>query len=245
MFCKYCGKQIEDGQVCTCQQQQAPAPQGVKINFDFKAVSENLKAWLKDCTKRVDWITNGIFGVVSYLLYSIFFLCAIRGLLGALTDGHYDDLVEMLEDADISIPYGLAFWYGLLALIVGCVFTVGLSVLKDLIEKHNIDIKAHISRFFGVSLMNAGILLIGGLATLITPAIGMFFVVAAIINRVRDYVLIVNPLFKEKHNVFATLIIVGIMALILMIGVAIGWAAFKGFFEILTDDAFSGLGSLF
>lgn len=245
MFCKYCGKQIEDGQVCTCQQQQVPAPQEVKINFDFKAVLENLKAWLKDCTKRVDWITNGIFGVVSYLLYSIFFLCAIRGLLGALTDGHYDDLVEMLEYADISIPYGLAFWYGLLALIVGCAFTVGLLVLKDLIAKRNIDIQAHLSRFFGVSLLNAGILLIGGLATLITPVIGLFFVFGAIVIRVREYVLIINPFFKEKHNVFANLIIAGIVALILIIGVAICWAAFKGFLEVLSDGAFSGLGSLF
>ena len=242
MFCKYCGKQIEDGQVCTCQ--QAPETQGVKINFDFKTVLENLKAWLTDCTRKIDWITNGIFGVVSYLFYSIFFLCAIRGLLGALTDGHYDDLVEMLEYADISIPYGLSFWYGLLTLIVGAVFTIGLLVLKDVIAKRNIDIQAHLSRFFGVSLLNAGILLIGGLATLITPVIGLFFMFAAVINRIREYVLIINPFFKEKHNVFATLIIIGIMALILVIGVAIGWAAVKGFFEVLTDGAFDGLSSL-
>lgn len=217
MFCKYCGKEVPDGQVCSCQTQQAAQPQyqqaaptTINVNIDFGAIVKDFKGWVKNYTSCFSWLTTGVFGVASYLLYSVFFMC----LLGSLDQ-----------------KVGIAFWFGLLALIVGFVATVGLLSIRDLVAKQNINIQAHISRFFGVSLLNAGILLVGGLASLISLYLGAFFVFAAITVRVRDYFNILSSFFKEKRNVLATLIIVGVIALILTIGTLITFACMEKGYE--------------
>ncbi len=232
MFCKYCGKQIPDGQVCSCQAQQAPqqpqyqqappqqpqyqqappqyqqAPsQGVSI--DMSGVMNDVKAWLKNITTNLSWLTVGIFGGASYLLYSIFYLC----MLGS-----------------ISASVGIAFLYSLLTIVISGVFSIGTLTLKDLIAKRNIDIQAHISRFFGISVLNGAILLVGGLGALISMHIGLFFIFAAVLVRIRDYVSILNGFFKEKNELVATLIVVGVIAFILTISNVILMAAIDEYF---------------
>ena len=169
-FCKYCGTQLEDGQVCSCAQAQAelaaPAPEAAAPvataapaaapagNGFVKKLTDTLKAYWKApkaaaaevAEDKQGMAVAGVFAGVNFLAV-FFFLWRIIGLmLNGITEGAGKevDMDELMEYLEIELPIFPMLLAGLAIAVIGIAATALVIFIAAKLNKQNVDLKKQI-----------------------------------------------------------------------------------------------------
>ena len=169
-FCKYCGTQLEDGQVCSCAQAQAdlaaPAPEAAAPvataapaaapagNGFVKKLTDTLKAYWKApkaaaadvAEDKQGMAVAGVFASVNFLAM-FFFLWRIIGLmLSGITEGAGKevDMDELMEYLEIELPIFPMLLAGLAIAVIGIAATALVIFIAAKLNKQNVDLKKQI-----------------------------------------------------------------------------------------------------
>lgn len=169
-FCKYCGTQLEDGQVCSCAQAQAdlaaPAPEAAAPvataapaaapagNGFVKKLTDTLKAYWKApkaaaadvAEDKQGMAVAGVFAGVNFLAV-FFFLWRIIGLmLSGITEGAGKevDMDELMEYLEIELPIFPMLLAGLAIAVIGIAATALVIFIAAKLNKQNVDLKKQI-----------------------------------------------------------------------------------------------------
>ena len=169
-FCKYCGTQLADGQVCSCAQAQAelaaPAPEAAAPvataapaaapagNGFVKKLTDTLKAYWKApkaaaaevAEDKQGMTVAGVFAGVNFLAV-FFFLWRIIGLiLNGITEGAGKevDMDELMEYLEIELPIFPMLLAGLAIAVIGIAATALVIFIAAKLNKQNVDLKKQI-----------------------------------------------------------------------------------------------------
>ena len=169
-FCKYCGTQLEDGQVCSCAQAQAdlaaPAPEAAAPvataapaaapagNGFVKKLTDTLKAYWKApkaaaadvAEDKQGMAVAGVFAGVNFLAV-FFFLWRIIGLiLNGITEGAGKevDMDELMEYLEIELPIFPMLLAGLAIAVIGIAATALVIFIAAKLNMQNVDLKKQI-----------------------------------------------------------------------------------------------------
>ena len=235
-FCKYCGAQLVEGEKHDCPSK--PEKTGFDVNAIVKDFVADVVGWFKGEKASVGVITSGVFTVVSYLLNSLFFVFMFVSLSKVLTDavGGY---------AKISLPGGISFWYGLLALLVSYAFTLVFDVYKSVAANEKIDLLGGLSRASTTSVVCSATLFVGGLLGMIVWWLAVPFVLLAIVYRVYDYAKLAGAIVKIKNEIFSKYLVAAMLAFVLAVGFLVVGLCANGYVEGLAKGAMGAMSGLF
>ncbi len=123
MFCPQCGKELQDGEVCSCQQAQ---PQGEQTAQNQTAAQTTVQAAPEQSTAAEDWKGNEkLFSILSYI--------GILWLIGLLVNPEKGDskvrfhvgqgIILTIADAVIGIVMGI------ISAIINGIFRTEITIL--------------------------------------------------------------------------------------------------------------------
>lgn len=172
-FCKYCGTQLEEGQVCSCPKAQAelaapsaaPAPEAAAPvataapaaapaagNGFVKKLLDVLKGYWKAPKEAAAAVAEdkqgmavaGVFAGVNFLAI-FFFLWRIIGMVMSTFTGDSDvDMDELMEYLEIELPIFPMLLAGLAIAAIGIAATALVIFIAAKINKQAVDLKKQI-----------------------------------------------------------------------------------------------------
>ncbi len=189
MFCKYCGKQIPDGEVCFCEKAvaqraettqnnaaggaPAAAPAAPAASVDVGAILGKILGSFKALFKNANYIGSDLttpvtFAVTGLLLHILSWLCLKGMLLG--------DLPIKLEGLT-----GTLVWCGCLSYLVPLACFILIPVIGSLVHKEAVNLRKAFACAAAVSVVPSAMFLLGGLVGLVISEVGTIIIVAAIV----------------------------------------------------------------
>ena len=170
-FCKFCGTQLEEGQVCSCPQAQAelaapavaPAPEAAAPvataapaapagNGFGKKLLDTLKAYWKApkaaaaevAEDKQGMAVAGVFAGVNFLAVFFFLWRIIGMMLSGITKGADADLDELMEYLEIEQPIFPMLLAGLAIAVIGIAATALVIFIAAKLNKQTVDLKKQI-----------------------------------------------------------------------------------------------------
>lgn len=223
MFCEYCGREIEEGESCSCEeakktlavQEETPAQvpavpqkQPIQIVADaFVGVPGVMKKWFSDTQqKNIPISTNIVLCLGEIIAHVLSWIL----LAATLTDA---------IDSRLRGINGTATWCGLLtgatALLVGFL----IPVVGQLLKKERIAWKENFAASVSVALLPAVLFLIGALLCLVSFQIGILVIVLAVMVGIVECCRQTRSMLFDSPGVLATLMCAVIPALVaVMVG---------------------------
>ncbi len=188
-FCKYCGTQLEEGQVCSCPQAQAelaapaaaPAPEAAAPvataapaaapaagNGFVKKLLDVLKGYWKAPKAAAAEVAEdkqgmaiaGVFAGVNFLAV-FFFLWRIIGMVMSTFTGGDVDMDELMEYLKIEQPIFPMLLAGLAIAVIGIAATALLIFVAAKINKQTVDLKKQIIIEAVHSVIPTALLIVG------------------------------------------------------------------------------------
>lgn len=170
-FCKFCGTQLEEGQVCSCPQAQAElaapavasapeaaapvataAPAAPAGNGFGKKLLDTLKAYWKApkaaaaevAEDKQGMAVAGVFAGVNFLAVFFFLWRIIGMMLSGITKGADADLDELMEYLEIEQPIFPMLLAGLAIAVIGIAATALVIFIAAKLNKQTVDLKKQI-----------------------------------------------------------------------------------------------------
>lgn len=187
-FCKFCGTQLEEGQVCSCPQAQAelaapaaaPAPEAAAPvataapaapagNGFVKKLLDVLKGYWKApkaaaadvAEDKQGMAIAGVFAGVNFLAV-FFFLWRIIGMvMSTFTKGGDVDMDELMEYLEIEQPIFPMLLAGLAIAVIGIAATALVIFIAAKINKQTVDLKKQIVIEAVHSVIPTALLIVG------------------------------------------------------------------------------------
>lgn len=163
-FCKYCGKQIEEGQVCSCQQTaqpqaqptyaapaqpQAPAAPSAAGKM-FKMIWEHTKGSFKnpfDAAKA--YYQNGTFGTTGIIVGILALVYMIASVFRLIPMGHYGDFEHVKVDGAMVAK---TIFFPLVYLIVMLLAVFVMGYVISMMNKKEFNLKKTFNLVGAVSI---------------------------------------------------------------------------------------------
>ena len=170
-FCKFCGTQLEEGQVCSCPDAQAAAaapvataapeaaapvataaPAAPAGNGFGKKLLDTLKAYWKApkaaaaevAEDKQGMAVAGVFAGVNFLAVFFFLWRIIGMMLSGITKGADADLDELMEYLEIEQPIFPMLLAGLAIAVIGIAATALVIFIAAKLNKQTVDLKKQI-----------------------------------------------------------------------------------------------------
>ncbi len=239
MFCKYCGNQVPDGEVCSCAESTAaraaaaapvataePTPAAApaapaagndigKITGDaFKSIPGAIRTLLNNTEgSGMALPTTVVLAVGGLLLNILAWVCMVGGILGGL-----EDAVGGMAWAYISKVFKGIYGFGILGALWTCIIPIALSMaiilVGQLIRKEKIDIIPAFTTGTCVNILPSVIFLVGALISMLIPVIGILLILVGIVaGLAADYKLL-SKIVPNTNGVIGGLIAAAVVAVV-------------------------------
>lgn len=267
MFCKYCGKEVPDGQVCSCgggapqqaaPQQAAPAapvataapaaPAASSVVSDtLKAMPAAFKTLLGNTVGAGQTLnTSVVFGIGGLLANILTWVLVVAGLINSLVEAFSmggladkDDVAEMVNEAFEGV-YGTAIWGGVVSFAVPVLICMAIMIVGQLIRKEKVNF---VSSFIAASCLNvlpAALLLLGALLMLIVPDIAIYPIVIAMVAGIANFCNLLTAQSQKPGSALGSLI----TAVVLTVAVAIVASCVSGVITGYLEEMAGNLGGM-
>ena len=261
MFCKYCGNQFPDGEVCNCAEataareaaaapvataEAAPAaaPAAGKVIGDaFKGMPKVLKNLLGNTSGAgVDLPSTIILAVGGLLLNILAWVCMVGGILGGLEDATGAMMWSYIEPVFDGM-YGFGILGGLWTCIIPIALSMAIVVVGQLIRKEKVNVISAFTAGTCANVVSSVIFFVGALITLLIPVVGILLILVGIIAALAANYKLVGKLGINTDSVVGGLIAAAIAAVILGLMAWIVSGVFTGYVEgPLTENLATMLG---
>ncbi len=254
MFCKYCGTQVPDGEVCNCAdavaaRQAAAAPVAVaepapaapasaagndigKIIGDaFKAMPATLKSLLHNTAGDGIGLPSTVILAVGGLLLNILaWVCLVGGIMGSLKDA-VGGMVWTYVEKVFSGIYGFGILGGLWTCLIPIALSMVIVIVGQLIRKEKIDIVAAFTAGTCVNAAPAALFLVGALISLLIPVIGILVILVGIVFAMAGNYKLVGKLTGGTKGLVGGLIAAAVVAVIVGLMAWIVYGVIAGYVE--------------
>lgn len=270
MFCKYCGNQVPDGQVCNCADAVAArnaaaapvataAPEaapvaapaapaggvdlGKIIGDAFKGTPAALKTLLGNTEgPGINTPVTVVLAVGSLILNMLAWVLMAAGVIGALKDAM--GLVWNYVKAMFEGIYGFAFLGGLWTCIVPIALSMIIIIVGQLLRKEKVDLLSAFTTGTCVNIAPAAILLVGGLFCTFLPLIGVILILIAIVYSLAANYKLAEKLVGNTNTALGGLIASAVVAVVAALMAMIVWGVLSGYVEDLFSSVGEGLGGM-
>lgn len=247
MFCRYCGREVPEGQSCSCpgaqaaqqaqQQYQQPQQQAASAGSDvgkvvgdaFKSTPNAAKGLLNDpMGVHVNLPTALVFLGSGLVLYVLSCVMILGGLLGPAK--------EALSYIGVNVT-GTSFWLGFLVWLISTLVPFLIVLLTQVLKKEQVNCQKALITASSVNVCPAVIAFVGGLFALISATIGGIFVALAVVTAA---VLNAKLLFAgmKKDNLVTILVVSLVLAVVLLLSYLV-------IYKVLESMLVSAMGGLF
>jgi hypothetical protein len=250
MFCKYCGNQFPDGEVCNCAEataaraaaaapvataEAAPAaaaPAAGKVIGDaFKGMPKVLKNLLGNTSGAgVDLPSTIILAVGGLLLNILAWVCMVGGILGGLEDATGAMMWSYIEPVFDGM-YGFGILGGLWTCIIPIALSMAIVVVGQLIRKEKVNVISAFTAGTCANVVSSVIFFVGALITLLIPVVGILLILVGIIAALAANYKLVGKLGINTDSVVGGLIAAAIAAVIFGLMAWIVSGVFTGYVE--------------
>ena len=262
MFCKYCGNQFPDGEVCNCAEataareaaaapvataEAAPAaaaPAAGKIIGDaFKGMPKVLKGLLGNTSGQgIDLPSTVILAVGGLLLNILAWVCMIGGILGGLEDAAGAMAWSYIEKIFDGM-YGFGILGGLWTCIIPSALSMAIVVVGQLIRKEKVDVIPAFTAGTCANFVPSVVFFVGALVTLLIPVVGILLILAGIIAALAANYKLLGKLIPNTNGVAGGLIAAAVLAVIFGLMAWIISGVITGYVEgPLTDNIVTMMG---
>lgn len=254
MFCRYCGREVPEGQSCSCpgaqaaqqaqqqyqqpqqpyqqpQQQAAPAGSDVgKVVGDaFKSTPNAAKGLLNDpMGVHVNLPTALVFLGSGLVLYVLSCLMILGGLLGPAKDA--------LKYIGVSVT-GTSIWLGFLVWLISTLVPFLIVLLTQVLKKEQVNWQKALITASSVNVCPAVIAFVGGLFALISATIGGIFVALAVVTAAVLNAKLLFAGMKKKDNLVTILVVSLVLAVVLLLSYLV-------IYKVLESMLVSAMGGL-
>ena len=246
MFCEFCGKEIAEGETCSCEEtkqaltvqqetpEQVPAvpeKKSIQIVADaFVGVPSVIKEWFSNTQQRRIPLSTCIVLCLGEMLAHILGWIL---LAATLTDA---------IDSRLRGINGTATWCGLLTgatvLLVGFL----IPVVGQLLKKEKLQWKENFATTVSAALLPSALFLVGALVCLMSFRIGVLMIVLAVMVGTVECCRQTRSMLFDSQGVLATLLCAVIPALIaVMVGSVVCEVLFSYVEEIIKSLIFGSL----
>lgn len=256
MFCKFCGKQIAEGEVCFCDQAvaqrttaaQAPntapvataAPAAAPAaSIDVGAIVGKILGSFKALFKNTSYIGSDLttpiaFSVFSLVMHMLSWLCLKSMLLG--------DLPIKLKGIT-----GTFVWCGCLSFLVPLAFYFLIPVLANLVHKEAVNVRKAFACAAAASVIPSALFLLGGVVGLVIDKVGYILILTAALAGIINFTKLTGKLVRGNSAVSAFLVALVVAAMV-GLTVYIEYGVIKDFVAAavsnMLGDLLGGLGGL-
>lgn len=253
MFCKFCGKQIADGEVCFCDQAvaqrtaaaQAPntapvataAPAAAPAaSIDVAAILGKILGSFKALFKNTNYIGSDLttpiaFSVFSLVMHMLSWLCLKSMLLG-----------DLLGDLPVKIKgiTGTFVWCGCLSFLVPLAFYFLVPVLANLVHKEAVNVRKAFACAAAASVVPSALFLLAGVVGLLIAKVGYILILTAALAGIINFTKLTGKLVRGNSAVSAFLVALVVAA---MVGLTayIEYSVIKDFIAAAISDLLGGL----
>lgn len=172
MFCKYCGKELAENEVCTCPESVAASEAQEQKGGFVKELLTQVKETVHNVgTTGLGWAQMGVVAGAELIVSLLGWLVILCGLIE-----QYNKSLSGWYEVSISDIDGFAaqvILSGLLSLVVPVVLGLVAVVVVYLIKKKNVDFRACLSALVSAQLLPTVIVLLAGLMFLLGTAAGI------------------------------------------------------------------------
>lgn len=262
MFCKYCGNQFPDGEVCNCAEataaraaaaapvataEAAPAaaaPAAGKVVGDaFKGMPKVLKGLLGNTSgEGVNLPSTIILAVGGLVLNILAWVCMVGGILGSL-----EDSVGAMVWTHIKKIFDGMYGFGILGGLWTCIIPIALSmvivVVGQLIRKEKVDVVPAFTAGTCANFVPSVVFFLGALVTLLIPVVGMLLILVGIVAALAADYKLLGKLIPNTNGVVGGLIAAAVAAVIFGLMAWIVSGVITGYIEgPLTDNIATVMG---
>ena len=258
MFCRYCGREIPEGQTCSCQAQASAnqEPVSTPVATAAPAAGSDVGKVIGDAFKSMPaaskQLLNGGAGIG--LPATIIFACAclLAYILGwvLMITGMRDDIKEVMRGSDELVNeaykgfYGNAIWVGILSFVIPTCISMVMAIVGFSVKKQPIDWAKAFSSTIAVSVLPAALFLLGGLMFLMSTKLGVILILAAIMSGTVAYYKLYTKIVANKSLVSDLIIAVILTLTIVLVGWIIVSALGKYILIIVLSILYSMFNSL-
>ena len=260
MFCRYCGREVPEGQSCSCpgaqaaqqaqqqyqqpqqpyqqpQQQAAPAGSdvGKAVGDAFKSTPNATKGLLNDpMGVHVNLPTALIFLGGGLVLYVLSCLMILGGLLGPAKDA--------LKYIGVSVT-GTSIWLGFLVWLISTLVPFLIVLLTQVLKKEQVNWQKALITASSVNVCPAVIAFVGGLFALISATIGGIFVALAVVTAAVLNAKLLFAGMKKKDNLVTILVVSLVLAVVLLLSYLVIYKVLESMLVSAMGGLIGGLGN--
>ena len=261
MFCKYCGNQFPDGEVCNCAEATAAreaaaapvataapaapaAPAAGKVIGDaFKAMPKVLKGLLGNTTgEGIDLASTIILAVGGLILNILAWVCMVGGIMGGL-----EDSVGAMAWPYVEPIFDGIYGYGVLGGLWTCIIPIALSmaivIVGQLIRKEKVNVIPAFTAGTCANVVPSVVFFVGAILATLIPTVGILLILVGIIAALAANYKLISNLGINTNSVVGGLIAAAVAAVIAGIMAWVVSGVITGYFEgPLTDNMVTVLG---
>jgi len=217
MFCKFCGKQIADGEVCFCDQAvaqrtaaaQSPVATAAPVaapaaSIDVGAIVGKILGSFKALFKNTNYIGSDLttpiaFSVFGLVMHILSWLCLKSMLLG---------------DIKVEGITGTVVWCGCLSFLVPLAFYFLVPVLANLVHKEAVNVRKAFACAAAASVVPSALFLLAGVVGLVIAKVGYFLILAAALSGIINFTKLTGKLVRGNSAVSAFLVALVVAAMV-------------------------------
>ena len=257
MFCRYCGREVPEGQSCSCtgaqaaqqarqaqqqpqqpqqpyqQPKQQPAPAGSDVGKAvgdaFKSTPNAAKGLLNDPMGiHVKLPTALVFLGGGLALYMLSCVMILGGLLGPAKDA--------LKYIGVNVT-GTSIWMGFLVWLISTLVPFLIVLLMQVLKKEPVNWQKALITGASVNVCPAIIAFVAGIFTLISATIGGIFIALAVVTAAVLNAKLLFAGMKKKDNLVTILVVSLVLAVVLLLSYLV-------IYKVLESVLVSAMGSL-
>ena len=262
MFCRYCGREVPEGQSCSCpgaqaaqqarqaqqqpqqpqqpyqqpKQQAAPAGSdvGKVIGDAFKSIPDAVKGLLNDpMGGHVKLPTALVFLGGGLVLYMLSCVMILGGLLGSFKDA--------LKYIGVSVT-GTSIWLGFLVWLISTLVPFLIVLLMQVLKKEQVNWQKALITGASVNVCPAIIAFVAGIFTLISATIGGIFIALAVVTAAVLNAKLLFAGMKKKDDLVTILVVSLVLAVVLLLSYLVIYKVLEGVLVSAVGGLFGGLG---
>lgn len=260
MFCRYCGREVPEGQSCSCpgaqaaqqarqaqqqpqqpyqqpQQQAAPAGSdvGKAVGDAFKGAPNAAKGLLNDpMGVHVKMPTALVFLGGGLVLYVLSCLMILGGMLGPAKDA--------LKYIGVNVT-GTSIWMGFLVWLISTLVPFLIVLLTQVLKKEQVNWQKALITASSVNVCPAIIAFVAGIFTLISATIGGIFIALAVVTAAVLNAKLLFAGMKKKDNLVTILVVSLVLAVVLLLSYLVIYKVLESVLVSAMGGLIGGLGN--
>lgn len=263
MFCRYCGREVPEGQSCSCpgaqaaqqarqaqqqpqqpqqpyqqpKQQAAPAGSdvGKAVGDAFKSTPNAAKGLLNDpMGVHVNLPTALVFLGGGLVLYMLSCVMILGGLLGPAKDA--------LKYIGVSVT-GTSIWLGFLVWLISTLVPFLIVLLMQVVKKEQVNWQKALITGASVNVCPAIIAFVAGIFALISATIGGIFIALAVVTAAVLNAKLLFAGMKKKDNLVTILVVSLVLAVVLLLSYLVIYKVLESMLVSAMGGLIGGLGN--